>query len=98
METIQDFFGDVGAATGRYARRIGRSRSAHARRVRWQRGGIALGVLAVAGVGIPLLLRYLRARKVEAEANVVDEGDIEAVVIMEVTPIPESAPIGPGLA
>jgi len=87
METIQDFFGDVGAATGRYARRLGCSRSAHARRVRWQRGGIALGVLAAAGIGIPLLLRYLRGRKAES----VEEADVESVIIMEVTPIPESA-------
>ncbi|HSN26674.1 MAG TPA: hypothetical protein VLT45_10320 [Kofleriaceae bacterium] len=54
-------------------------------------------MLAAAGIGIPLLVRYLRSRRaVDAEQD--QDLATDTVIIAEVTPIPASAPIGPGLA
>ena len=95
LDIVKDFVGTVGTTSGRYARQLRCSTSALARRVGPRRGAIALGVLAAAGIGIPLLVRYLRSRKAAAETAEPVEVDIVAV---EVAPIPETAPIGPALA
>lgn len=95
LDNVKDFFGDVGATSAGYARRLGCSTSALARRVGPKRGAIALGVLAAAGIGIPLLVRYLRSRRVETEEF---EPTTDAVIIAEVVPVPATAPIGPSLA
>lgn len=98
LDTVKDFMGDVGATSAGYARRLGCSSRALARRVGPRRGAIALGVLAAAGIGIPLLVRYLRSRRAAAEAEQEQDLGVDAVIITEVTPIPASAPFGPGLA
>jgi Ca2+/H+ antiporter len=92
MDTVKDFVGTVGTTSAGYARRLGCSTSALARRVGPRRGAIALGVLAAA-IGVPLLVRYLRARKAT-----VDEREPESVTPMNLSPIPATAPIGPALA
>ncbi len=98
LDNVKDFIGDVGATSAGYARRLGCSTSALARRVGPRRGAIALGVLAAAGIGIPLLVRYLRSRRaVDAEQDQDFEPDA-VIIAAEVTPLPATAPIGPGLA
>jgi hypothetical protein len=95
MDTVKDFFGDVGATSAGYARRLGCSTSALARSVGPKRGAIALGVLG-AGVGAFFLVRYLRARKAAAELGTFD--DDARIVPTDTAPIPATAPIGPALA
>lgn len=94
LESVKDVLGSVGTRSVCYARRVGNSTSALARRVGPRRGVIALGLIA-AGVGAAFLVRFLRARKGAAETMEAVEVDIVAV---EVEPIPASAPIGPALA
>jgi hypothetical protein len=94
MDTVKDFFGDVGATSAGYARRLGCSTSALARRVGPKRGAIALGVLG-AGVGAFFLVRFLLARKAAAAAEMPSE---EPLYTNGAKPIPATAPIGPALA
>jgi len=98
LDNVKDKLDSVRCTTRTYGRRVGRKTSALARSVGPRRGGIALGLIAAA-IGIPFLVRYLRARR--AEAQVRDLEDVEADVVIiatEVQPIPANAPIGPGLA
>ncbi len=95
LDTVKDFMGDVGATSASYARRLGCSTSALARRVGPRRGAIALGVLAAMGIGIPLLVRYLRSRRA---GEVDQEVEPETTLPRDMAPIPASAPIGPALA
>ena len=45
------------------------------------------------------VVRYLRARRAEAQAREQENVDADVVIIAtEVQPIPANAPIGPGLA
>lgn len=98
LERVKDSFGSMKDSTACYAHRVGRKTSALARRVGPRRGGIALGVIAAA-VGVPLLVRYLRSRRADAERQrEIDENEAEILVVTEVSPIPASAPIGPSLA
>jgi hypothetical protein len=98
LDNVKDKLGSVTCTTRSYARRVGRSTSALARRVGPRRGGIALGLIAAA-VGVPFLVRYLRARRAEAQARELENLDADVVIIAsEVQPIPANAPIGPGLA
>jgi hypothetical protein len=94
LESVKDVLGTVGTRSACYARRVGDSTSALARRVGPRRGGIALGLIA-AGVGTAFLVRFLRARKAAAETAEPVEVDLFEV---DVVPIPETAPIGPALA
>ena len=93
LDTVKDFMGDVGATSAGYARRLGCSTSALARRVGPKRGAIALGVLA-GGVGAFFLVRYLLARKATAE----EMPSEEPLYTSNAKPIPATAPIGPALA
>ena len=90
LDTVKDFFGDVGATSATYARRLGSSTSALAHRVGPRRGMIALGVIS-AGVGAYFLARYLLAKRAAA-------AEPETVAPRDVKPIPATAPIGPALA
>jgi len=94
MDTVKDFFGDVGATSAGYARRLGCSTSALARRVGPKRGAIALGVIA-AGIGGFFLARYLLARRAAAAEQMPSE---EPLYTGDAKPIPATAPIGPALA
>jgi hypothetical protein len=94
LDTVKDFMGDVGATSAGYARRLGCSTSALARRVGPKRGGIALGVIA-AGIGAFFLVRFLRARAAAAEVETADDN---VLTTREGAPIPATAPIGPALA
>jgi hypothetical protein len=98
LDNVKDKLGSVSCTSRSYARRIGRSTSALARSVGPRRGGIALGLIAAA-IGVPFLVRYLRARRAEARAKELENVDADVVIVAtEVQPIPASAPIGPGLA
>jgi hypothetical protein len=97
LDNVKDGFGSLLCTTRHYGRRVGRSTSALARRVGPRRGGIALGLIAAA-VGIPFLVRYLRSRRAEAEAQQLEDVEADVVIIADVQPIPANAPIGPGLA
>ena len=73
MSKVKDVLWDLGDTTACYARDIGDKTSALARRVGPKRGGIALGILAVA-IATPFLIRWLRARSAsELEAEDFDE-------------------------
>lgn len=95
LNSVKDVLGSVRTTSACYARRVGDSTSALARRVGPRRGGIALGVIA-AGVGAAFLVRYLRARRAAAE-EILEPVEVD-IVTVDVIPIPESAPIGPSLA
>jgi hypothetical protein len=66
MAKLKDVLSSVGENTACYAEWVGDRTSALARRVGPKRGGIALGVLAVA-VATPFVVRYVRARNAEGE-------------------------------
>ena len=68
MAKLKDVLGSVGETTTSYASRIGCRTSALARRVGPKRGGIALGVLAIA-IGTPFLIRWLKARNADASMH-----------------------------
>jgi len=93
LDTVKDFFGDVGTTSAGYARRLGCSTSALARRVGPKRGAIALGVIA-AGVGGYFLARFLLARRAAAA----EVAPSEEPLYTDTKPIPATAPIGPALA
>jgi hypothetical protein len=98
LDNVKDKLDSVRCTSRGYARRVGRSTSALARSVGSRRGGIALGLIAAA-VGVPFLIRYLRARRAEAQAQDLEDADADVVIIAtEVQPLPADAPIGPGLA
>lgn len=98
LDNVKDKLGSVRCTSRGYARRVGRSTSALARSVGPRRGGIALGLIAAA-IGVPFVVRYLRARRAEARAREQENVDADVVIIAtEVQPIPANAPIGPGLA
>jgi hypothetical protein len=71
MAKIKDVLEVVGSNSASYASRIGCRTSALARRVGPKRGGIALGVLAVA-IAAPFIVRAIRARRAEREVNIDD--------------------------
>jgi hypothetical protein len=92
LDNVKDAFDTLRCTTGRYTRQVGRSTSALARRVGPVRGGIALGVIAAA-VGLPFLIRYLRSRRAEADAQELEDIDADVVIIAtEVQPV--NAPLG----
>jgi hypothetical protein len=98
LDNVKDVLGSVRCTTRSYARRVGRSTSALARSVGPRRGGIALGLIAAA-IGVPFVVRYLRARRAEARVQELENADVDVVIVAtEVQPIPANAPIGPGLA
>ena len=73
MANLKKSLFSVGGNVGSYANDIGCETAKLARRVGAKRGGIALGVLAIA-VATPFVVRYLRARN----ADVDFEDDIES--------------------
>jgi hypothetical protein len=98
LDNVKNRLDSVRCTTRGYARRVGRSTSALARSVGPRRGGIALGLIAAA-IGVPFLVRYLRARRAEAQDRDLENVDADVMIIAtEVQPIPANAPIGPGLA
>jgi hypothetical protein len=98
LDNVKHILGSATCTTKSYARRVGRSTSALARSLGPRRGGIALGVIAAA-IGVPFVVRYLRARRAEAQARELENVDTDVVIIAtEVQPLPANAPIGPGLA
>jgi len=66
LDSLKDTFSTVGETTSDYARRLGCSTRALARRVGPKRGIAALVILA-AGVGTAFLVRFLRNRRDEME-------------------------------
>jgi len=64
LDSLKDTFSTVGETTSDYAKRLGCSTKALARRIGPKRGIAAL-VLLAAGVGTAFLVRYLRNRRDE---------------------------------
>ena len=64
LDSLKDTFSTVGETTSDYAKRLGCSTRALARRVGPKRGIAAL-VLLAAGVGTAFLVRFLRNRREE---------------------------------
>ena len=64
IRQFKDVLRSAGCSTASYAKTVGGHTSALARSVGPKRGGIALGVLAIA-IGTPFLIRYLRARNAD---------------------------------
>jgi hypothetical protein len=78
LDSLKDTFSTVGETTSDYARRLGCSTRALARRVGPKRGIAALVILA-AGVGAAFLVRFLRNRRDEMEGET--EEPVEGVRI-----------------
>ena len=76
MDKIKDVLGVVGTNTGKYASRIGCRTSAIARTVGPKRGAIALGVLATV-IAVPFVVRFVKARRADAESDIVEEEQLE---------------------
>lgn len=66
-DTTGDFAKAFGSGTAGIARRVGSGTAHLAKRVGPRRGLIGLAVVGVALGGTYILIRYLRARKMEAE-------------------------------
>jgi hypothetical protein len=64
LDSLKDTFSSVGETTSDYAKRLGCSTRALARRIGPKRGITAL-VLLAAGVGTAFLVRFLRNRREE---------------------------------
>ena len=73
MAKLKDVLSAVGDTTASYASSVSCRTKDLARAVGPKRGGIALGVLAVA-IATPFVIRYLRARR--EEASELDEQDL----------------------
>jgi hypothetical protein len=72
---LKDILHDVSDHSAAYRDRLGCRTREVARRVGPRRGGIALSILAAA-IGLPILIRYLKARREEMEIEV-EEYDVE---------------------
>jgi hypothetical protein len=73
MAKLKDVLSAVGDTTATYASAVGCRTKDFAKAVGPKRGGIALGVLAVA-IATPFVIRYIRARR--AEANEFEEQEL----------------------